>query len=150
MIYVARGIPTDEGATRLLRESHALMEALFPPEANNYLDIEALLADHIQFFIATDGKATLGTAALSDQGDYAEVKSMFVAKEARGHGVGRMLLDRLEHEARLLGHSALKLETGDRLHAARLLYARAGFKDCAAFGDYRPEPSSVYMEKVLL
>jgi putative acetyltransferase len=48
----------------------------------------------------------------------------------------------------------LRLETGERQVAALRFYARAGFRPCAAFGDYaamRPEAvaTSVFMEKRL-
>jgi hypothetical protein len=46
------------------------------------------------------------------------------------------------------------LETGERQAAALQFYARAGFRPCAAFGDYaamRPEAiaTSIFMEKRL-
>lgn len=59
MITVTRGDPTAPGAAALLRQSHALMEELFPPEDNFFLDIDALTAPHIAFFVALDGDRTL-------------------------------------------------------------------------------------------
>jgi putative acetyltransferase len=32
---------------------------------------------------------------------------------------------------------------------ARTLYAQAGFEVCAAFGDYREDPNSVFMSRAL-
>ena len=43
-------------ATALLKRSHALMQSLFPPEDNFYLDIDALAAPHIAFFVAERGR----------------------------------------------------------------------------------------------
>lgn len=148
-LTVEPGDPRDPAAAALLRQSHALMERLFPPEDNHYLDIEALTAPHISFFVARKAGETLGTAALADMGEYGEVKSMFVAEAARGLGVGAALLARLEAEARNMGLAALKLETGDVLHAAHQLYARAGFSACGPFGSYPQEGSSVFMQKRL-
>ncbi|MCB1331976.1 MAG: GNAT family N-acetyltransferase, partial [Maritimibacter sp.] len=90
-----------------------------------------------------------GTAALADKGTYGEVKSMFVAEAARGLGVGAALLDAVEAEARARGLPALMLETGNLLHAAHRLYARAGFTECGRFGDYPDAKTSLFMEKRL-
>ncbi|MEO1562037.1 MAG: GNAT family N-acetyltransferase [Pseudomonadota bacterium] len=149
MIYVTPGDPFDPGATALLQASHAVMLDLFEPASNNFLSIEALKAPHILFFVATDGKTTFGTAALAEYTDYAEVKSMFVAETARGKGIGSMLLNRLELEARVMGKLWLKLETGDKLPAACAMYERHGFNYCDTFGDYVPTHESLFMEKRL-
>jgi putative acetyltransferase len=84
--------------------------------------------------------------------DYAEVKRMYVRDSARGQGVADAILARLEAEARGAGLSELRLETGVRQVAAMRFYARAGFRECPAFGDYRsmaPQAiaTSVFFEK---
>ncbi|PIE06528.1 MAG: GNAT family N-acetyltransferase [Rhodobacterales bacterium] len=148
-VTVEPGDPRAPGAARLLKRSHALMESLFPPEDNFYLDIDALTAPHIAFFVATEQGAVLGTAALAEMGGYGEVKSMFVDEAARGRGVGAALLGRLEAEARARALPILRLETGNLLKAAHRLYARAGFTERGPFGDYPAAPSSLFMEKRL-
>lgn len=148
-LTVGPGDPRDPAAASLLRQSHALMESLFPPEDNFFLDIGALAAPDIAFFVARRDAEILGTAALADRGKYGEVKSMFVAASARGHGVGVALLERLEQEARARQLPILRLETGNALHAARHLYAKAGFTERGPFGDYPAAPTSIFMEKPL-
>lgn len=148
-VRVERGDPRDPAASALLRASHALMESLFPPEDNFYLDIEALTAPDIAFFVARRDTDILGTAALANRGSYGEVKSMFVAETARGLGVGASLLAKLEDEARAQRLPALMLETGNLLHAAHRLYARAGFTRRGPFGDYPDAKSSLFMQKRL-
>lgn len=149
-LSVEPGDPRAPAAAALLKQSHALMQSLFPPEDNFFLDIDALTAPHIAFFVAAKDGETLGTAALADKGAYGEVKSMFVAETARGLGVGAALLARLEAEARARGLPALMLETGNLLHAAHRLYARAGFTIRGPFGDYPDAKSSLFMEKRLV
>lgn len=148
-IEIVLGDPRDPQATALLKQSHALMEQLFPPEDNFYLDINDLCVPEISFFIAREDGQDLGTAALADKGDYGEVKSMFVAPDARGKGVGEALLAKLEDVARAKDLSALKLETGNVLHAAHRLYERGGFTICGPFGEYPAANSSIFMEKKL-
>src|SRR5262249_12346608 len=79
----------------------------------------------------------------------AELKRMYVAPAARKRGVGRVLLEELEREARRLGARQLLLETGVRQRAALVLYERAGFVVVPAFGEYRDSPLSVCMAKDL-
>lgn len=149
MIVVARTDPRDPQATALLQASHALMQALFAPDDNHFLPIDALCAEDVHFFTAREGTTILGTGAIKVKKDMAEVKSMFVAESARGRGVADAILRALEDRARELRLHWLRLETGDLLHAARRLYARHGFAPCGVFGDYTENPSSIFMEKRL-
>ena len=149
MIIVARTDPHHPQATALLKQSHALMQSLFPPEDNFYLDIDDLVAPNIHFYTARMGDDILGTGALMVKADYGEVKSMFVSESARGKGVAAALLRQIEDTARDEGLTMLKLETGDVLHAAHRLYARHGFTECGVFGDYVTAKSSIFMEKAL-
>ena len=148
-MIVEPGDPRDPQAVALLQASHALMESLFPPEDNHYLSIDALCVPEVQFFVARDGDTTLGCGAFKVMGDYAEVKSMFTAEAGRGKGVAAAILTRIEDGAKAQGLTALKLETGNTLHAAHRLYARHGFTSCGPFGDYPESPSSLFMEKTL-
>lgn len=149
MIIVARTDPHDPQATALLKQSHALMASLFPPEDNYYLEINDLVADDITFFTAREGDTILGTGALKAYDTYGEIKSMFVDEAARGKGVGDAILRQIEDQARELRLPILKLETGNVLYAAHKLYRRHGFTDCGVFGDYVTANSSIFMEKPL-
>jgi len=149
MIIVERTDPHHPQATALLKQSHALMQSLFPPEDNFYLDVGDLVAPHIHFYAAREGEDLLGTGALMVKDTYGEVKSMFVSEAARGKGVAAALMRQIEDTARDEGLSVLKLETGNVLHAAHRLYARHGFTECGVFGDYVTAKSSLFMEKLL-
>ena len=149
MIIVARTDPHDPQATALLQQSHALMQSLFPPEDNFYLEIDDLCAPDIHFFAARQGDVIVGTGALAVKDGYGEVKSMFVSQDARGSGAADALLRQIEDQAREEGLAALKLETGNVLHAAHKLYARHGFALCGPFGNYTEAASSIFMEKTL-
>lgn len=148
-INVRRGDPREAGATALLQESHRLMESLFPPEDNHYLSLDALCLPDVDFFVAEAEGQCLGTIALAQKDDYAEVKSMFVAPAARGQGVARILLAHLEVVARAKGVDILRLETGTLLTAATALYAAQGFAPRGPFGEYEANHTSVFMEKSL-
>jgi len=149
MIIVEAADPRHPEASALLRASHALMESLFPPEDNFFLDIDALCAPDIRFFAARSGATIIGTGALALREGYGEVKSMFVAEAARGQGAADALLRQIEDEARAHALPCLRLETGNLLHAAHKLYERHGFTRRGPFGEYPDAPSSIFMEKRL-
>jgi len=149
MLIVEAADPRAPGPGALLAASHALMRADFAPEDNYFLDTGALAAPDIRFFAARDGAVTLGTGALAIRDGYGEVKSMFTAPRARGRGVAAAILRAIEDEARAHSLPCLRLETGTTLDAAIRLYERAGFARRAIFGDYRPNATSIYMEKPL-
>lgn len=126
-------------------------------ESSHALDLDGLRAPDITVFTAWDADergadALLGTAALKRHDAHlTELKSMRIAPEARGRGLSHRLLDRLVAEARSTGHTVMKLETGtqDYFIPARAAYTRYGFTECEPFGQYRVDPSSVYMELAL-
>ena len=65
----------------------------------------------------------------------AYIKRMWVAPEARGHGLGRRLLDELEQKARALGYSMVRLETEKTLTEAQKLYRSSGYAEVSRFND---------------
>lgn len=134
----------------MVEELDTYLGALYPAESNHLLDIETLAGPDIRFFVARlDGEA-LGCIALRiDPAAYGEVKRLYVPTRARGLGLGRRLLAALEEEARRERLACLRLETGIHQPEALGLFRAAGFTEIAPFGDYRPDPLSVFMEKPL-
>ncbi|MET7686287.1 GNAT family N-acetyltransferase [Streptomyces sp. NPDC005423] len=63
----------------------------------------------------------------------AEVKRMYVSGDARGHGIGRYLLEHLERHATARGATRIVLETGRRNIAALALYHRTGYLPCPSY-----------------
>ncbi|MER7693087.1 GNAT family N-acetyltransferase [Streptomyces sp. NPDC097610] len=60
--------------------------------------------------------------------DTAEIKRMYVAVAARGHGLGQHILEYLERQAVTVGATQIVLETGFRNHGALALYQRCGYR----------------------
>jgi putative acetyltransferase len=86
--------------------------------------------------------------------DYAEVKRMHTRPAARGRGVAKALLRRIEDEARAADKSALRLETGTYQREAIRLCERMGFRPRGPFGPYAAMPArkietSLIFEKAL-
>ena len=142
--------PRQTDVERLLEVLDAYQSALYPPESNHFLDVDALAAANVRFFVARREGRALGCGALRiDAAGYGELKRMFVSPEARGYKLGRRILDRIEEEARREGLACLRLETGIHQAEALALYRSAGYVEREAFGEYRPDPLSVFMEKSL-
>lgn len=143
--------PPDRPDVRaLLAASDAYVAALYPTESNHMVDIDDLQGPDVFFFVARlDGKA-LGCASLVQKSaDYVEIKRMYVDNTARGKGVGKRLMKVLNEQAHRLGAGYIRLETGVHQPEAIALYRRDGFTDIDAFGEYEPDPLSIFMEKQL-
>jgi putative acetyltransferase len=141
--------PDGAVVTPLLAAGDALTASLYPAESNHMLDVAALLDPAVTFFVARAGGRAVGCAALVRKDGYGELKRMFVDETARGQGISRRLLAVIEDAARVVGLPALKLETGIRQPEAIGLYRSSGFRDVPPFGEYGPDPLSVFMEKPL-
>ena len=144
---------TDD-ARLLIGELDQVLAAEYLPEQRHGLAFEALFQPNIRFFLARLNGVAIGCGGIALFDDFAEVKRMYVRQAVRGSGVAQALLARIEMEARIAGFVVLRLETGERQAAALRFYAQAGFRLCAAFGDYaamRPEAiaTSIFMEKRL-
>ena len=142
--------PRQDDVIRMLSALDAYLESLYPPESNHLLDVEALCAPNIRFFVARRGVAPVGCGALRVEAGYGEVKRMFVAPQARGQNVGRAILRCIEDQAAREGLALMRLETGIHQAAAHALYRSGGYAECAPFGEYRLDPLSVFMEKRLV
>ena len=60
---------------------------------------------------------------------------MWVAPSARGLGIGRRILQRLEELARRRRIPLLRLETNKALSEAQALYRRSGYREVSPFND---------------
>lgn len=141
--------PAQPEIVALLRDGEAHSAELYPAESNHHLPLEALRQSNVRFFVGrVDGRA-VATGALVLHGDWAELKRMWVVPVARGRGVSKAMLAAIEAIARRERVKVLRLETGVASDAALGLYAGAGFRRREPFGDYRPDPLSVFMEKAL-
>jgi GNAT superfamily N-acetyltransferase len=91
--------------------------------------------------------ATGGLRRMDD--DTVEIKRMYVVPEARGRGLSRLVLARLEEEAREMGAARVILETGSRQPEAISLYETSGYERIEGFGHYKCEPLSSSYGKTL-
>jgi ribosomal protein S18 acetylase RimI-like enzyme len=101
-----------------------------PPESAEYS------APSGCFLIARLNGETVGCGAFRTlKSGIGEIRRMWVAPQARGLGIARSILERLEREARLRGLRAVRLDTNSALTEALRLYRSAGYGEIARFND---------------
>lgn len=93
-------------------------------------DVEtAYFAQGGDFVLVEDETGLVGTAGLLPMGEgVAELRKMYLAKSARGLGLGRYLLERTIALAKTRGFRRLELETASELTEAIVLYQGRGFQ----------------------
>lgn len=98
----------------------------------------------LQVFVAErDGRLT-GTVQLApstkpNQAHRADIRKLIVARDARGRGLGRALMDAAERTALARGRSLLVLDTRAGSDADRL-YRSLGWIDVGTIPDYAADP----------
>ncbi len=145
---IVEGGLDDPRVIELLRVHLIRARAETAPGSAHALDLSGLRSPDVTFWSAWEGDLVAGVGALKQlSADHGEVKSMHTAKEMRRRGVGAAILRHIIAAARSRGISRLSLETGSWPYfaPARALYMRHGFVECPPFGDYRPDPNSVFM-----
>jgi len=153
-ITIERLCAATPDAQELVAELDQVLGALYEPEQRHGLSIEQVLQPNVRFFVARIGGRAVGCGAVALFDGYAEVKRMYTRDAARGRGVGKALLARIEREARDAGKRLLRLETGTYQAAAIGLYEGCGFTACGPFGHYAELPphriaTSLFYEKPL-
>ncbi|MEV4837932.1 GNAT family N-acetyltransferase [Nonomuraea sp. NPDC049486] len=143
---------TGDEIAKFLDEHVREMLSTTPPESKHALDLDGLRRPEITFWSVWDDGTLVGCGAIKrlDPG-HAELKSMRTATARKRGGVASFLLAHIIAEAERMGIRRLSLETGSAEFylPARRLYEKFGFTFCEPFADYRPDPNSVFMTRVL-
>lgn len=140
--------PDQPAVAALIDELDAYQKPLYPPESHHGIDMDALLQPNVLFAVLREANGeAIGCGAVVLGADFCELKRMYLRPTQRGRGLARLLLEFLEQQAAARGAISFALETGIHQHAAIALYERAGYVRCEPFGDYAPDPLSVFMWK---
>ncbi len=134
----------------LVAVSDAFYEGLYPDESN-HLEAPGELDKPNVLFVGcrVDGALVASGAAklMDDDGDYAEIKRVFVLDDYRGRGLSARIMNHLEAEVQKRGVWLFRLETGVRQPEALGLYRKLGYHERGPYGAYGLDPFSVFMEK---
>jgi putative acetyltransferase len=139
-------------ARELIEALNAELSDRYPEEGANHfrLDPDEVADGRGAFLVASSSGKPVGCGAVRRiEQRTGEIKRMYVSPVERGRGIGRLLLEALEAEARALGIARLVLETGERQREAITLYRGAGFSRIDPFGEYVDSPLSLCMAKDL-
>ena len=102
------------------------------------------------FLALWEGKIA-GVIALRalDEAGLCEMKRLFVRKEFRSHGIGRVLAERLIREAAEIGYTRMRLDTvPGRMDRAIAMYRELGFQETVPYYN-SPVEQTLYMELAL-
>ncbi len=138
----SRAMPGDDEVRALYRD-FVRTEVLAPLGIR--IDADALAAEQPpadlvaptgELLLVSIGEEPVAIGGVRDLGTpVAEVKSMYVAPAARGHGIGRRLLESLERIAADHDCHSVRLDTAFHLTAAIALYRDLGYREIPAYND---------------
>ena len=149
---IAQESPDQADIYPLIQALDQTLDSEYEGFCNYRLDVSALLAPQIRFFVAreTASRNVLGIGAVRFNEGFAEVKRMYSIPEARGIGVGEAILVKILATIRAEGETTARLETGDKLVAAVGLYKKYGFLPIPAFGEYVATADTSYCMEATL
>ena len=137
-------------ARSLINELDVYQAELYPAESNHLDSIESLCAENVCMLGAYEGTELVAIGAVKLLPEYAEIKRVYVPPRHRSKGLAKMIMGGLEQIAAKHGLQVARLETGVLQHEAIGLYHHLGYSGCAAFGVYKQDPLSVFMQKALM
>lgn len=142
---------TDEVA-ELIRQSRHYQEGIYPPESINQDDPETLVNGSMYFIGAWQDDILSGIGGvkvMSDDTIYGEIKNLFVDPVYRGKGLSKMIMAALEQYLLENNITLCRLETGVSQPESIGLYRSLGYQQRGPYGEYRSDPLSFFMEKVI-
>ena len=156
--------PDDQDGIRALTiEAYAEYSAIMAPDSWNALEraVHAAIDSkgQIHRIVAEHDSQLVGSVLLyppsadvyggaSHRVTWPELRLLAVSAEARGLGVGRLLVEECVQRARTDGARAIGLHTSRSMKGAIRLYARMGFKRVPEF-DFKPEGAELVEAYVL-
>jgi GNAT superfamily N-acetyltransferase len=142
-------------ALALADEFWILLGELYGDEGENQLLPAQISGERCVFIMAWQNGEAVGCGAVrpfpyeEHEGEIGEIKRIFVTHSARRQGIARLIMTRLEDEARRLGYTKLKLETGEPQADAIALYEREGWHRIPPYGTYANDPECICFGKSL-
>jgi ribosomal-protein-alanine N-acetyltransferase len=120
----------------------------FPWSRGNFLD--SLRSGHVSELLATQAEVLLGYYVAMPGVDELHLLNITVVPDFQRCGLGRVLLDRLEWQARQRGLAAIWLEVRASNTRARYLYGARGFVEQGIRRGYYPAAGSRREDAVVM
>lgn len=142
--------PDTDDARMLIAELESHLAPFYPATSRHGYSIDKLIQQGVAFFITRQDGVPAGCGGVQFfNGEYGELKRMFVRPQFRGLGLAKMMLQHLEEYARQHNIHVLRLETGIHQTEAIGLYQQMGYRPIPPFGEYVDDPLSRFFEKRL-
>jgi len=140
LVTIAVVDPASPVAQTCLRAYYRELDRRFPtgfdPGRSRPTAVENMRAPAGAFLVATRRGEPVGCGAVRfHPGAPTELKRMWIDPAARGLGLGRRLLARLEQHAATHGSDVVRLDTNSSLTEAIAMYRSAGYREVPAFND---------------
>lgn len=117
-------------------ELSGILGITFDRQASGDPEAESLRPPKGVFLLALSDGLPIGCCGLKGQGGgLGEVKRLWVSPAARGLGLSKQLMTRIEDQARVLGITTLQLDTNGKLAAALALYRNDGWREIDRYND---------------
>ncbi len=136
-----------EKAKDLIEVFERYQSSLYPSESRHMDRLGALSNKNVIFYGAMQDENIIAIGAVEIFKNYGEIKHVFVMDDHRGKGLGKMIMAALENYLIAQSIRSAKLKIGILQYEALGLYRNLDYKECHAFGTYRPDPLTVYMTK---
>jgi putative acetyltransferase len=141
--------PSSENVREIIEDIDELMNSLYPQESNQLLSVEELQEKNVYFIGVIKNQDILGCGAIvykQNDGNYAELKRVYVKSKYRGQGISKIIMQELISHAKNSLVPIVRLEAGIKQPEALSLYKKLGFQERKEFGSYQYDPLSIYME----
>jgi putative acetyltransferase len=152
-VTISAESPLQDEVRAMVADLNAFLRPLSPPQFQFQMTAEQMAgADTTVFVLRGEDGAAIGMGSVKvHTPEFGEVKRMFTRPDVRGTGLGRLILNAVEAEARRMGLQLLRLETGGTpgFEPAWRCYERGGYVRRSAFLDYPDSEYSRFYEKKL-
>jgi ribosomal protein S18 acetylase RimI-like enzyme len=95
-----------------------------------------------------NGEITGCIALRKLEDEICEMKRLYVKPQYRGNLIGKILVEKLIEESKIIGYKRIRLDTVPAMHSAQKLYKSIGFYEIRPYR-LNPVPGAVYMELII-
>ena len=150
-VTIEKEHPDSDDAVTLINELESILTPNYPSESRHGFSVEKLIQEQVAFFIIRQDGVPAGCGGVKIfDGDYGEIKRMYIRPQFRGLGLAKQMLEKLTEHTISRGVGLLRLETGIHQVEAIALYEKMGFQSVGPFGEYKEDPLSRFYEKKIV
>jgi len=99
-----------------------------------------------RLYLAEEDGQAAGCGALHRlEGDLCEIKRIYVRPQYRGHGLGKLLTEKIIEDAKQIGYRGMRLDTFPFMDKAVRMYQEYGFYTIERYND-NPADNAIFMQ----